>query len=128
MGNVFKLDLGLGYNEVCNNLRRLNVATTAPTNPGTQASADLCLETAKIILDRGKTHGDAFDNLQDIADRWTFRLRAKGYAGPELTIADVCYFMAEMKLSRSACGNPDEPDHLVDILGYGAIGAAWLKQ
>lgn len=93
---------------------------------GTKLAAEQCRRTAEIILQRGKTHGDAFDNLADIAQRWTSRLRAKGYTGPNLNVADVCYFMDEVKLSRAAFGNANEPDHLMDSIGYSAIGVAFL--
>lgn len=95
---------------------------------GSKLAANQCQKTAKIILERGKTHGDAFAQLQDLANRWTSRLRAKGYTGPDLTVEDVCYFMNEVKLSRSAFGNPKEIDHFNDTMGYSAIGAAHIAK
>lgn len=95
---------------------------------GSKLAAEHCEKTAKIIRERGKTHGDAFKNLEDIARRWTSRLRAKGYEGPDLNVVDVCYFMDEVKLSRSAFGDPMEVDHLADTMGYSAIGAAWITR
>lgn len=95
-------------------------------NKGSELAAEQCQQTAKIIEARGRTHGDAFENLQDIANRWTSRLRAIGYKGRALTIEDVCYFMGEVKLSRSAYGLPNEPDHFNDLIGYSAIGAAHI--
>ena len=95
---------------------------------GTKLAAATCEKTANIIRQRGKTHGDAFKNLEDIAARWTSRLRAKGYEGPKLTVADVCYFMNEVKLSRAAFGDPLEEDHLSDTMGYSAIGVAYIQQ
>lgn len=95
-------------------------------NKGSELAAEQCQEVAKIIEARGRTHGDAFENLQDIANRWTSRLRAIGYRGRALTIEDVCYFMAEVKLSRAAFGLPNEPDHFNDLIGYAAIGSAHI--
>lgn len=95
-------------------------------NIGSRLAAEKCENAARIIRERGKTHGDAFENLDDVARRWTSRLRAMGYRGRDLSVVDVCYFMDEVKLSRSAFGNHMEADHLDDTIGYSAIGSAYI--
>ena len=94
---------------------------------GTKLAAAAADRTADVIRQRGKTHGDAFKNLEDIANRWTSRLRNKGYTGDALTVADVCYFMDEVKLSRASFGDPMDEDHLSDTMGYSAIGVAYIQ-
>lgn len=100
---------------------------------GTKATIGLLRGTADIIEQRSGTHGDAYENLADIAKRWSKYLNAlqekrPGYRNhAELTVADVSYLMVEMKLSRATYGDSMEQDHLQDIVGYGAIGCSFLK-
>jgi len=95
---------------------------------GSKLAIDQCEKVAGILRARGGIHGDAFVNLADIGKRWTSRLRVKGYTGPDLNVADVAYFMVEMKLSRAAFGDPMEVDHIADIMGYAAIGSAYISR
>lgn len=98
-----------------------------PRKHGTLATIDHLRGMANIIEQRSGTHGDAFENLEDIARRWTNYLRKK--FGIEITLdaGDVGYFMVEMKLSRATYGDNAEIDHPADICGYAAIWASHLK-
>ena len=93
---------------------------------GSELAASMCEKTAAIIRQRGKTHGDAFENLRDIANRWSDELGLED--GEKLTVGDVCRMMIQAKLSRASCGDANEIDHPADIAGYAAIWAAWLQK
>src|SRR5665213_3304047 len=98
---------------------------------GTNAAAALIIGVGDIIQQRSGTHGDAFENLSDIARRWTHYLNSllsKQDKGEllKLTAADVAYCMTEMKLSRATYGDNAELDHPMDIVGYAGIWAAYL--
>lgn len=102
---------------------------------GTYYAASECDKVSDIIKQRSGTHGDAFDNLNDIGRRWAIFLNSKldkMDAHPEsdswLTAADVAYMMVEMKLSRANYGDNAEVDHFRDMLGYSAIGAAFITK
>ena len=96
---------------------------------GTKKVVELLDVSKQVVESRSTTHGDAFENMQDIANRWSNYLnnRPVGEDLYRLTIADVAYMMVEMKLSRAINGDLNEVDHLQDILGYAAIGASALK-
>lgn len=94
---------------------------------GSGLSAAVCENTAEIIRNRSGTHGDAFENLADIARRWSNYLSKKFDAAVELDVSDVAYLMVEMKLSRATYGDNAEVDHMQDIMGYSAIGTAYMK-
>lgn len=104
----------------------------------TKATIDILLSTATLIEQRSGVHGDAFDNLNNIACHWEGLLNAKierlanlnelDVQQIELTVSDVATMMILMKLSRMTFGDSNEVDHFQDIIGYAAIGTAYLKQ
>ena len=82
-------------------------------------STDLIKET---LEQRAKTHGDfrqvaaVAQNLKDIL--------AHGLSAKELNLSAVQAEAIEVicsKLARIVCGNPDEPDHWLDIQGYAEL-------
>lgn len=79
-------------------------------------AADLLAEAAALVSgDRHKTHGDARENHQNIADLWTAYL-----GGQEITARDVALMMALVKIARTKTGTHNVDDYR-DLLGYGAI-------
>lgn len=72
------------------------------------------LKTAlKVLAERGKTHGEACDNMRDIAKLWSV------YLGIQLTSKDVCVLNILQKVARMKCSA--HSDNPVDIAGYAAI-------
>lgn len=98
-------------------------------HPGTEAAAKRIEQTADLVRTRSGTHGDVFANMANIAERWSAVIHAKVAASGSCTlnVSDVCRMMIEMKLSRATFGDSCEVDHLQDITGYSAIGAAYLE-
>lgn len=66
---------------------------------------------------RDDSHGEPEDNFSRIAAMWSAYLGDREIAPHE--VADM---MVALKLCRIASGHPD-PDHHVDIAGYGTLGA-----
>lgn len=101
---------------------------------GTNAAADVLDGVSDIIRQRSGTHGDAFENLSDIGRRWSNFINGKmardgcDVTSLRLSAADVAYMMVEMKLSRATYGDDAELDHPMDIVGYAAIWAAFVKK
>lgn len=87
----------------------------APTNESNTRSYVLqkALEIGQV---RGKTHGDAVDNMTHTAGLWASYLRFP------ISSADVAMMMSLLKASRIKCGT-SEPDHFIDSAGYIAIAA-----
>lgn len=78
-------------------------------------------ETDGLIEERAKTHGSWFDQslLQNLikadmhsASRWHLLTASQKEA----------LDMIAVKVSRIVCGNPSEPDHWDDIMGYAKLG------
>ncbi len=63
---------------------------------------------------RELTYGKPIRNFKDIAKLWS------GYKGVDFDVADVCYMMMLLKISR-AKEDPTNEDTLVDIAGYSAL-------
>lgn len=76
--------------------------------------------TAKILLERGATHGDFTDNA-DTAQQLKFVARSSvGWS--KLTNVQREAIEAQLcKIARIVTGNPDEPDHWRDIQGYARL-------
>lgn len=97
-------------------------------NPGTKAAAAECDRVSDIINQRSGMHGDALENLGDIARRWEHYIRRKFGVEVTLKADDVAILMIEMKLSRAMYGDSQEADHARDTIGYGAIWAASIAK
>ena len=102
---------------------------------GTYKAAAEAETLASILNSRSGTHGDAFENLNDIARRWSHYITVKLQQQHliedteefDLGVADVATLMVEMKMSRATYGDAQEKDHALDIMGYAAIAAAWIE-
>jgi hypothetical protein len=78
-------------------------------------------EPVKLTTERGKTHGDWFQQsmLQNL-------VKADMHGAPRWHLLSAsqkeALDMIAVKLSRIVCGNPSEPDHWDDIMGYALLG------
>lgn len=104
-----------------------SILTSLGIDSGSFAAAAECENVANVIRKRSGVHGDAFENLTDIASRWSRYLTKKLGVTVSLDVADVGYMMVEMKLSRVTYGDGAEIDHPCDIQGYSAIWTAFLR-
>ena len=92
---------------------------------GDEMAASLLMDTADLVNDDRDTHGDAVENQRHIGAGWTWYLRGQGVLADdeEINGTDVAFMMALVKMSRHSVGSFDV-DHLRDVAGYAAIGAA----
>jgi hypothetical protein len=88
---------------------------------------EVLVEVIGIIKERAGTHGDAFEQNEDVARRWSQHLLDRHGIVVELGADDVCEMMVELKKSRMAHGEADNPEHTLDRIGYLAIAAAARK-
>lgn len=73
-----------------------------------------------ITMDeREKTHGD-FDDVA-FAAQSIKEIIAKSALGSLSTQQQEALDMIATKIARISCGNPDEPDHWLDIEGYARL-------
>jgi hypothetical protein len=78
-------------------------------------------ETNDLVADRGKTHGSWFDQsaLQNL-------IKADMHSAPRWHLLSAsqkeALDMIAVKVSRIVSGNPAEPDHWDDIMGYALLG------
>jgi len=74
----------------------------------------LLLEAFALVNgSRQEAYGDPSENLRNVAESWS------GYLGKNLSAADVCLLMAELKLKRQRFKH--SRDNLLDACGYLAI-------
>jgi len=79
-----------------------------------------------ILKERQKTHGE-YAQLASIAQRLKTVLRT-GISSNKLDrVQQESLDLICTKLARIVCGNPDEPDHWVDISGYADLVVFNLK-
>jgi hypothetical protein len=71
-----------------------------------------------LVGDRNNEHGDARECLNLIGQYWGL------YLDRPITENDVVILMSLLKIARSAVGNEDNPDHLLDMAGYSILGLA----
>lgn len=78
-----------------------------------------------VCKDRMKQHGEAEDNLGDIADFWMIWMTKRGLLAPGAVVTrlDVCQMMSLMKAARKI-NNMHAQDNWDDDAGYQVIGAA----
>jgi hypothetical protein len=78
-------------------------------------------DTTALIGDRAKTHGSWFDQslLQNL-------IKADMHGAPRWHLLSAsqkeALDMIAVKVSRIISGNPAEPDHWDDIMGYALLG------
>lgn len=78
-----------------------------------------------IIKERARTHGD-YNRTARLAQDLKTRIRGEDH---RLSHAQLeALEMICVKMARIVCGNPDEPDHWLDICGYATLGAGRTSQ
>lgn len=89
--------------------------------------SQLFAEDVGQLVASDDTHGDAYENQDAIARRWTQHLRDKGILDEDERLCgdDVAIMMTQLKHARHAVGERDV-DHLRDAVGYSSIGAACM--
>jgi hypothetical protein len=102
-------------------------ATPERRPTGDAMAASLLYDTGDLVDDDRDTHGDAYENQNSIAKRWTLHLQDRGLLGEDERLYgdDVGIMMNQLKQSRHAVGERDI-DHLRDMAGYAGIGAACM--
>ena len=78
-----------------------------------------------VLEERGKTHGD-FSFVATVAQELKHTLRLAGYASLEPWQTEALDMIAS-KLARILAGNPNEPDHWLDIEGYARLARERIK-
>jgi hypothetical protein len=72
-----------------------------------------------VLKERARTHGD-YNRTARLAQDLKTRIRAEDH---RLSHAQLeALEMICVKMARIVCGNPDEPDHWIDVQGYAALG------
>lgn len=83
--------------------------------------AEILREAEKLITgDRNVTYGPPTENLTNIAELWTTRLRHKLKDGETIKPSDVADFMILVKMARNVA--QPKRDNWVDAAGYAACG------
>lgn len=88
-------------------------------------AADILRTAADLVSgDRNETHGDARENLSNIADLWNAYLGSK----PDFIVSgrDVAVMMSLLKVARTTTGTHN-PDDYIDICGYAALAGMVAK-
>jgi hypothetical protein len=84
--------------------------------------AEILREAETLITgDRNVAYGPPTENLKNIGELWTVRLRHKLQDGETSLPSDVADFMILMKVARNVADT--KRDSYVDIAGY--AGCAW---
>ena len=71
-----------------------------------------------ILADRAETHGD-FERVARLAQNLKTLIRSEPHCLSYRQMESLEMICA--KMARIVCGNPDEPDHWIDIQGYAAL-------
>lgn len=77
-------------------------------------------EINELLEERGKTHGD-FSNVALVAQSIKWALYFPKGCKPLQYNQREAIDMIASKLARIVCGNPKEPDHWRDIIGYATL-------
>lgn len=83
--------------------------------------ADALREVARIIEERGETHGDYRETFDMCAQLWSV------YLGIPITPSQVCVLNALQKFARDQNSEEINLDNLHDGIGFLAIGAAFQQ-
>ena len=81
--------------------------------------SDLLTQVAEILKERGKHHGDYFENMTTIAHLWNTNSNAG-----EFSADDVAVNLALVKIARRKNGGVHNLDNYLDAIGYLAIGGS----
>ena len=97
----------------------------APDYSGDEIAGMLIHSAFEVVTDSRDTHGDAVENMEHIAEGWTWYLRAVGVLDEDESIPGphAARMMELVKLSRTSIGTYD-PDHDRDTAGYAGIATA----
>ena len=82
-----------------------------------------------LLVERGKSHGK-FADQAEVAEMLKWCLRQGIDASPNIFSPAQMYAldMFMNKVSRIVMGNPNEPDHWQDIVGYATLALEDIKQ
>ena len=80
--------------------------------------AQVLTNVAKIVRDRGETHGDFREVFELTAQLWSV------YLGMPVSPQPVCALNSLQKLSRDQVSDTAHRDNFMDVAGYAAIGVA----
>lgn len=88
--------------------------------------AEILREAEELITgDRNVTYGPPTENLRNIAELWTVRLRHKLKDGETIKPSDVADFMILLKMARNVA--QPKRDTYVDVAGYAGCGWECLE-
>ena len=76
--------------------------------------ADMLLDAARTIAERGRVYGDARANMERTAQLWSIVL------GVPITPVQVALCLIQLKVARLLV-TPNHDDSAVDIAGYAAV-------
>lgn len=76
--------------------------------------------TEEILADRQKTHGDFTDNARVMQKLKEVVMFEYGWCKLSLVQREALHMILH-KVGRIVSGNPNEPDHWVDIQGYARL-------
>jgi hypothetical protein len=99
-------------------------------NSDNDRARDILLQTAEAVGGpRGQTHGSIKVQHECAAELIStyLALRTLHGKGSPIDARDVCVVQILLKLSRTICGDPKNPDHWLDIAGYAAGAAACVE-
>lgn len=86
----------------------------------------LSLDKLSVVLqDRGKTHGDFHDQA---AISQQIKSALGGASRALLAPQKEALEMIAVKMSRIVCGDPNEPDHWLDIAGYAKLVSDMIER
>jgi hypothetical protein len=84
-------------------------------------ASEIATEAARLVSgDRNDTHGDADENMQNIATMWNAYMKIRNAWATPLSAEDVAIMMALLKVARTQTGSLNLDDH-IDAAGYVAI-------
>lgn len=76
--------------------------------------ADMLLDAARIVKERGEVYGDAATNMATTARLWSIVL------GVDVTPVQCALCLVQLKVARLLV-TPDHADSVLDIAGYSAV-------
>lgn len=77
-------------------------------------AADMLIDAARTITERGRIYGDAATNMATTAQLWSLVL------GADVTPVQVALCLVQLKVARLLV-TPNHSDSAVDIAGYAAV-------
>jgi hypothetical protein len=90
--------------------------------PSPRKASQFLSRAMAIVKERAGTHGNPVITHERIAMLWNAYLAICGFPGDQLTGSDAAMMLMLLKMARRR-GAKRNADNMLDILGYGAIGA-----